>query len=127
MAQCSDTSSCFCAGTVYYSTPTACDRQTACTVPALRRAGIAPGQLLEIEGTETEKQLVASGFGVAIVSKAAARDQIALGRLQVVTVQGFSLHRTLSRLDLPGRQPSAAAAAFGKLLDSHAEWSARRP
>ena len=93
---------------------------------ALRRAGITPGQLLEIEGTETEKQLVASGFGVAIVSKAAARDQIALGRLQVVAVQGFSLHRTLSRLDLPGRQPSSAAAAFGRLLDSHAEWSARR-
>jgi DNA-binding transcriptional LysR family regulator len=83
---------------------------------ALGDAGITPERLLEVEGTETAKQLVASGFGVAIVSEAAARDQIALGRLKTLALQNFSLRRTLFRLDLPGRQPSAAAAAFTKLL-----------
>lgn len=87
---------------------------------ALASAGITPARLLEVGGTETEKQMVASGFGVAIVSAATARDQIALGRLVVVPIQGFTLRRVLSRLDLPGRQPSAAAAAFGRLLDARA-------
>ncbi len=85
---------------------------------ALSRAGIVPARLVEVGGTETEKQMVASGFGVAIVSAATASDQIALGHLAVVPIRGFSLTRTLWRLDLVGRQPSGAAKAFGVLLDA---------
>jgi DNA-binding transcriptional LysR family regulator len=86
----------------------------------LAAAKVAPGEMLEVGGTEAAKQLVASGLGLAFVSEAAAADQIALGRLATVPIQGFILQRMLSRLDLPGRQPSAAAAAFSRMLEMEA-------
>lgn len=89
---------------------------------ALAAWGVQPRRTLEVGSTEAIKQLVAAGVGVAVVSAAAAADQIALGRLCVPPLRTESggpltLRRVLSRLRLPGRQPSAAAAAFDALLD----------
>jgi DNA-binding transcriptional LysR family regulator len=63
------------------------------------------------------KQMVVSGLGIAIVSDAAVRFQLQLGRLAALDVQGFDVTRKLNRLSLPERQPSPAAAAFDALLD----------
>jgi DNA-binding transcriptional LysR family regulator len=85
---------------------------------ALADARIVPRQVIEIGSTEAIKQLVASGLGVAIVSATAASDQIRLGRLCQVNLAGLTIRRMLTRISLPGRQPSAAAARFGTLLDA---------
>jgi hypothetical protein len=50
------------------------------------------------------------------VSRAAAADQLALGRLAVLEVDGLEIRRTLARLTLRGRAPGPAARAFDALL-----------
>jgi DNA-binding transcriptional LysR family regulator len=84
---------------------------------ALDAHQIVPRSILEIGSTEAIKQTVAAGLGIAIVSVAAAADQTALGRLVILKPRGFSARRMLTRLSLPGRQPSAPAAAFEAMLD----------
>ncbi len=88
---------------------------------ALAALGPVPGQQLEVGSTEAIKQLVAAGLGVAIVSKVAAADQIALGRLVVLPMQGGEVGRMLSRLRLIGRRASPAAMVFEALLDTAGE------
>lgn len=87
---------------------------------ALTAHGVRPRATLEVGSTETIKQVVAAGLGVAIVSAATAVDQLALGTLVALDVRGFAVGRTLTRLSLPDRRPSAAAAAFDALLDAPA-------
>lgn len=87
---------------------------------ALDAHGLHPRATLEVGSTETIKQVVAAGLGVALVSAATAVDQLRLGTLVAVPVPGFQVSRTLTRLSLPDRQPSAAAAAFDTLLDAPA-------
>ncbi len=84
---------------------------------ALTAHGVRPRATLEVGSTEAVKQVVAAGLGVAVVSAAAAVDQLALGTLVALDVRGFAVGRTLTRLSLPDRRPSAAAAAFEALLD----------
>jgi DNA-binding transcriptional LysR family regulator len=84
---------------------------------ALETHHIVPRSILEVGSTEAIKQIVAGGLGIAIVSAAAAADQITLGKLVVLKVRGFTVRRMLTRLSLPARQPSAPAAAFDALLD----------
>ena len=81
--------------------------------------GVAPRRTLEVGSTEAIKQVVAAGLGVAVVSRAAAADQLALGRLHVLPAgTAGAFRRTLSRLRLPGRRLSAVATAFDALLDA---------
>jgi DNA-binding transcriptional LysR family regulator len=84
---------------------------------ALESYHLVPRSILEVGSTEAIKQLVAGGLGIAIVSAAAAADQIALGKLVVLRAYGFTVRRMLTRLSLPARQPSAPAAAFDALLN----------
>jgi DNA-binding transcriptional LysR family regulator len=77
---------------------------------------VHPGEAIEIGSTEAIKQLVASGFGVAIVSVAAAKDQIALGVLKPVEMVGLAISRPLYRLRVTGRPLPAAAAEFERML-----------
>jgi DNA-binding transcriptional LysR family regulator len=84
---------------------------------ALDAHRIAPRTIMEVGSTEAIKRIVAAGFGIAIVSAAAAADQIALGRLVILQPRNFAVRRMLTRLSLPARQPSAAAAAFDAMLD----------
>lgn len=87
---------------------------------ALTARGVRPRATLEVGGTEAIKQVVAAGLGVAVVSAAAAADQLALGTLVALDVRGFAVGRTLTRLSLPDRRLSPAAAAFEALLDEPA-------
>jgi DNA-binding transcriptional LysR family regulator len=71
---------------------------------------------MRVGGTEAMKQAVAAGLGLAIVSRAAAADQLALGRIAVVDVRGLVIRRTLAQLQLRDRAQTAAAAELEALL-----------
>ena len=101
---------------------------------ALALHNVLPRRMLEIGSTEAIKRLVGAGLGIAIVSAAAALDQIERGELKVIQVDGLDVRRTLTRLELPSRRLSPAAHAFVDLLqDSTApmkggrKFSARSP
>ncbi len=85
---------------------------------ALRAKKVKWSRALEIGSTEAIKQIVAAGFGAAFVSRVAAQDQIALGKLQVLEVRGVSIRRPLFHLALKQRPVSVAARKFAKLLHS---------
>jgi DNA-binding transcriptional LysR family regulator len=79
---------------------------------ALSKHGVRPVAALQLGSTEAVKQAVAAGLGLAIVSRYAAADQLALGRIALVRLHGVELKRTLAELRLEGRKPSAPAVAF---------------
>jgi DNA-binding transcriptional LysR family regulator len=83
---------------------------------ALAAHGVEPRVALTLASTEAVKQAVAAGLGMAIVSRSAASDQLALGRVVEVKVRGLSLRRAFTLLRLPARAPSAVGRAFEELL-----------
>jgi DNA-binding transcriptional LysR family regulator len=83
---------------------------------ALARHGVHLHNTMRVGGTEAMKQAVAAGLGLAIVSRAAAADQLALGRIAVVDVRGLVIRRTLAQLQLRDRAQTAAAAELEALL-----------
>lgn len=83
---------------------------------ALSKHGVHPAVALQLGSTEAVKQAVAAGLGLAIVSRYAAEDQLALGRIALVRLHGVELGRALTELRLEGRRPSAPAAEFVKFL-----------
>ncbi len=83
---------------------------------ALAEHGVHPGATVQFGSTEAIKQAVAAGLGLAVVSRAAAADQLALGYIAVVPVMGMSFRRALTELRLIGRSPSATTTAFRDLL-----------
>jgi len=83
---------------------------------ALAARGVEPARTLEIGSTEAIKQVVAAGLGLAVVSAAAVKDQVALGTLRVIPWHGFSVERTLWQLRKPGRIGIPAARAFEGLI-----------
>jgi DNA-binding transcriptional LysR family regulator len=84
---------------------------------ALQSSGVTMAQILEVSSNEAIAQVVAVGFGIGIVSSAVVADQFKLGRLARLKVSGLTIQRMISRLFLPGRQPSPATVAFDRLLD----------
>jgi DNA-binding transcriptional LysR family regulator len=83
---------------------------------ALASQGISPRIALRLSSTEAIMRAVAAGLGVAIVSRAAIEDQIALGRIVTVRLRGLSFPRALTELRLSGGSQSPAAAAFRLVL-----------
>lgn len=79
--------------------------------------GIRLSRTMRVGGTEAIKQGVAAGLGVAIVSRAAAMDQLALRKLAILPVEGLSIRRPLTQLTLRGWSPTPAARELGLLLD----------
>jgi LysR family transcriptional regulator, low CO2-responsive transcriptional regulator len=67
-----------------------------CLERALEQTGIAPSALgvaLELGSTEAILEVVASGLGVAVLSRQAARKEVRAGRVKTVPVQGLALTR----------------------------------
>jgi DNA-binding transcriptional LysR family regulator len=75
---------------------------------------------LEVGDTSGVKEAVAEGLGVSILSRHALKMELALGRLVILDVQGFPLHRQWYVVRSPARRPSRAAAAFEEFLMSSA-------
>jgi DNA-binding transcriptional LysR family regulator len=83
---------------------------------ALALHGIRLMNTMRVGGTEAIKQAVAAGLGLAIVSRAAATDQLALGRIAILHVEGLVIHRSLAQLRLHDRAPTAAGKELELLL-----------
>jgi DNA-binding transcriptional LysR family regulator len=89
---------------------------------ALARHGVKLTNTMRVGGTEAIKQAVAAGLGLAIVSRFAAADQLALGRIAVLDVQGLEIRRTFTRLQLRERVMTVPARELQMLLsESDAE------
>jgi len=88
---------------------------------ALALHGVRLTNTMRIGGTEAIKQGVAAGLGLAIVSRAAAADQLALGKIAILSVNGLVIRRTLTQIKLRGRVPTAAARELEFLLAQGAE------
>ena len=83
---------------------------------ALALHGVRLSNTMRVGGTEAIKQAVAAGLGFAIVSRAAARDQLALDKIAVLPVEGLVIRRTLAQLRLQERPISAPARELESLL-----------
>jgi DNA-binding transcriptional LysR family regulator len=83
---------------------------------ALALHGVRLINTMRVGGTESIKQAVAAGLGLAIVSRAAAADQLALGKIAVLAVDGLVIRRTLAQIKLRGRVPTASARELELLL-----------
>ena len=83
---------------------------------ALQPFDLPPPDAWEIGSAEAIKSAVASGLGIAFVSRAAASDQIALGKLRVVRVAEVEIRRPFYRLEVEGRPRSPAVKAFEAFL-----------
>jgi DNA-binding transcriptional LysR family regulator len=83
---------------------------------ALALHGVRLTNTMRVGGTESIKQAVAAGLGLAIVSRAAAADQLALGKIAVLSVNGLVIRRTLAQIKLRGRVPTASARELELLL-----------
>ena len=88
---------------------------------ALSALGISLRVALVLSSTEAIKQAVAAGLGLAIVSRSAIADQVALGRIVAPSLRGLSFPRSLNELQFANRSPSAAAAAFRRMLHATEE------
>ena len=88
----------------------------AVTEQALAAHGVRLTNTMRVGGTEAIKQAVAAGLGLAIVSRAAAADQIALGRIAVLPMEGLTIRRTLAQIKLLGRAATASARQLEALL-----------
>ncbi len=83
---------------------------------ALRAFDLPPRDALEITGSETLRQAVAAGLGIAFVSRESAADQLAVGKLRVLRLQNFTLRRPFYLIRLQNRPLSSAARAFEQFL-----------
>ncbi len=83
---------------------------------ALAVHGVRLTNTMRVGSIEAIKHAVAAGLGLAIVSRAAAADQLALGTLATVQVDGLEIRRTLTELRMRGRVPTGAAKELEQLL-----------
>ena len=86
------------------------------TEHALAAHGVRLTNTMRVGGTEAIKQAVAAGLGLAIVSRAAAADQLTLGRITVLQIEGLTIRRTLAQIKLQGRAATASARELESLL-----------
>lgn len=83
---------------------------------ALRPYGLPPEGALELGGAEAVKQAAAAGLGLAVVSREAAADQLALGKLRMLRLAEVEIRRPYYLLHLKGRPIIPAARAFEEFL-----------
>lgn len=83
---------------------------------ALSAAGHAVSPAMELTGNEAIKEAVAAGLGVALLSRLAARTEIAAGRLVVISVSDLVIRRHFSIVRLKDRRLSQAVRAFIEML-----------
>ena len=86
------------------------------TERALALHGVRLTNTMRVGGTEAIKQAVAAGLGLAIVSRAAATDQLMLGKVAMLTVDGLVMRRTLAQIKLHGRASTPPARELESLL-----------
>ncbi len=91
---------------------------------ALEQAGIEVHKLrlaMTFDSTEGLLSAVEAGLGIGFVSRWAVRNQLALGTLKLVRVQGLNLARMFSLATLAGPEPAGIARAFYRFVLERAE------
>lgn len=88
---------------------------------ALSKARIKPDIVIEAASTETLKQAVCAGFGVAFMSAHAVALEIETKRLVVLDVAGFPIRRRWHCVHRRGKRLPPVAAAFGQFLREEGE------
>ncbi|HEY2589668.1 MAG TPA: LysR family transcriptional regulator [Tepidisphaeraceae bacterium] len=83
---------------------------------ALASKGIVVQPVMSLGTTEAIKRAVASGIGVAIVSKLSIGLELEARRLSVLRISGLSVRRPLYHIVRKGAERSAATAEFLKML-----------
>jgi DNA-binding transcriptional LysR family regulator len=83
---------------------------------ALARAGVQMAVQLELGGTEAIKGAIVAGLGIAFVSACAVAQELASGRLAVVSVVGLEIRRQFQIARRRGGQFSRLESAFVALL-----------
>ena len=78
----------------------------------LGEMGITGRPVMSLGSTEAVKRAVASGIGLAIVSRLAIESELKAGTLAIVAVAGLKIRRPLHRLELRGKERSPAVKAF---------------
>ena len=79
---------------------------------ALAPFDLPPPDAWEIGSAEAIKSAVAANLGIAFVSRAAAQDQLELGKLRVVRLAEIEIRRPFYRLEVEGRPRSPVVKAF---------------
>jgi LysR family transcriptional regulator, transcriptional activator of the cysJI operon len=82
----------------------------------LAQLSLAPGRVIELEGSEGVKRAVGAGLGIGFASRRSITMEAAQGVLQVVEVPELRIARLLSVLSRKDARPSAATLAFLSLL-----------
>lgn len=83
---------------------------------ALAERGVEIRPAMSLGSTEALKRAVAAGLGAAIVSRLAVEFELQMGVLAEVDVADLKIRRALHLLQLRGKTPSPAAAAFLAML-----------
>jgi DNA-binding transcriptional LysR family regulator len=83
---------------------------------ALAERGVELAPAMALGSTEAIKSVVASGAGIAIVSRLAVEQELTLGRLQLIDVADLTVERALHMVRLGGKRESAAVEAFIRML-----------
>lgn len=88
---------------------------------ALKRARVRPRIAMEASSTETIKQAVASGFGIAFISLHAIGLEVEAGRLAVLDVVDFPVRRQWYVVHRRGKHLPAVTKAFAAFLREEGE------
>jgi DNA-binding transcriptional LysR family regulator len=86
---------------------------------AFTEAGLLPRIEMEIASNETIKQAVAAGLGVGFLSAHALRQELALGSLAILDVEGFPVVRQWYVVHRRDRRLPLIAQAFERFLIEH--------
>jgi DNA-binding transcriptional LysR family regulator len=83
---------------------------------ALRRKGFKVQPLLSLASPEAIRNLVATGIGLAFVSRLIAEMELRAGRLGIVSLKDFAIQRPLHLQRVQGRSESPAVTQFLEVL-----------
>ena len=83
---------------------------------AFAEARIVPRIDMEIASNETIKQAVAAGFGLGFLSQHCIEQEVSLGRLAILRVEGFPVMRQWYVVHRRGRRLPRIAEAFAQFL-----------
>lgn len=87
----------------------------------LARLGLSVDPVMSLGSTESVKHAVASGLGVALVSRLTVALELATRRLTELSVPELHIRRSLHLLQLRGKRPTPAVQAFVGLLRARQE------
>ena len=91
----------------------------AVTEAALAEKKLKIRPVMTLASSEAIKQTVATGTGLAFLSSAAIRNEVAAGSLVVLKVRGLNIERPLYRMQLKNARLSPSLNAFLGLLDGY--------